>query len=88
MVRKTAPIGAAWVCVDSPHGMRALTGTALAATVRSVCKEYGMTDVPVEVADSFAEGIERAKELAGPAGVVCAWGSLYSLAELKAALGV
>jgi hypothetical protein len=38
------------------------------------------------VAESFAAGVTRAKEIAGEQGVVCAWGSLYSLSELKRAL--
>ena len=83
MVRAVAPLGAAWVCVTSPNVGRALSGADLAATVR---EEVPTSDVAVEVAESFPAALARAKELAGPQGVVCAWGSLYSLSELKHAL--
>ena len=85
MVRAVAPLGSAWVCVTSPNAARALSGDDLAATIR---EEAGQPDLLVEVADGFAEGIARAKELAGPQGVVCAWGSLYSISEIDRALGL
>lgn len=80
MIRAVAPLGSAWVCVTSPNVGRALSADDLAVAVREE------TAVPVNVAPSFAAGIELAKELAGEQGVVCAWGSLYSLSELKSAL--
>lgn len=86
MIRAVAPLGAAWVCVDSPHYGRALDGTSLSVAVREETAALGL-DPTIQVADSFAEGITAAKELAGSDGVVCAWGSLYSLADLKATLG-
>ena len=86
MVRRVAPLGAAWVCVTSPNVGRALSGDDLAAAVREENASLGLAEVDVEVADSFGAGVKRAKELAGSDGVVCAWGSLYSLAELKRVL--
>ena len=99
MVRAVAPLGVAWVCVTSPNAGRALSGEELAAAVRdelgapaASSDAPGAHDapgaVPVESAPSFAAGIARARELAGEEGVVCAWGSLYSLSELKGALGI
>ena len=83
MIRPVAPLGAAWVCVTSPNVGRALAGADLAAAVR---EEVARPGVPVETAPDFACGLARAKQLAGAHGVVCAWGSLYSLAELKDAI--
>lgn len=101
MILPVAPLGNAWVCVTSPNVGRALSGDDLAAAVRDVltadAKENTLcganppvpaASVPVEVAPDFAAGIARAKELAGEEGVVCAWGSLYSLSKLKSALNV
>lgn len=85
MVRAVAPLGAAWVCIDSPHAGRALDGASLAETVRRETDAMGLSP-QVEAGKSFVDGLARAKELAGPDGVVCAWGSLYSLSELKDAL--
>ena len=92
MIRRVVLLGAAWVCVTSPNVGRALSGDDLAAAVRDELACGGgsvvaAVEIAVEVAPSFAAGIERAKELAGAHGVVCAWGSLYSLAELKRAIG-
>ena len=87
MIRAVAPRGIAWVCVTSPNVARALSGDDLAKAVREECARVcTVSPVSVEVADSFAAGVKRAKELAGVDGVVCAWGSLYSLAELKRVL--
>ena len=82
MIRHVALLGAAWVCVTSPNVGRALSGEDLAKAVRSEVAP----DVLVETSSDFEEGMVRAKELAGEKGVVCAWGSLYSLSELKHAL--
>lgn len=85
MIRSVAPLGAAWICVTSPNAARALSGDDLAAAVR---EEAGpkLAAEDVRIAPDFASGIQLAKELAGDQGVVCAWGSLYSLSELKRAL--
>ena len=85
MVRSVAPLGAAWVCVDSPHYGRALDGASLAQAVRAEAADLGLSP-NIEVAASFSDGLARAKELAGADGIVCAWGSLYSLSELQDAL--
>ncbi len=88
MIRSVAPLGSAWVCVTSPNVGRALSGDDLAAAVREETNGMGISNVAVEVAPDFSAAVLRAKELAGDEGVVCAWGSLYSLSELKNALGL
>ena len=60
----------------------------LAAAGREEKNGMGNSNVAVEVAPDFSAAVLRAKELAGDEGVVCAWGSLYSLSELKNALGL
>lgn len=83
MIRAVADLGAAWVCVTSPNAARALSGDDLAAAVRD---ETSGSKPSVEVAAGFAQAMERARQLAGPSGVVCAFGSLYSVAEIRKAL--
>jgi dihydrofolate synthase/folylpolyglutamate synthase len=83
MIRAVAPLGAAWVCVTSPNVGRALSAEDLAATVR---RETEGREAVIECAPDFKQAMVRAKELAGEDGIVCAWGSLYSLSELKKAL--
>ena len=83
MVRAVSGLGAAWVCVTSPNAARALSGEDLALAIREEARAAG---VPVEVAPDFSRAMERARELAGPSGVVCAFGSLYSVAEIRKAL--
>lgn len=43
--------------------------------------------VVVEAAESFGAAAARARELAGSNGLICAFGSLYSLADVKRAFG-
>jgi dihydrofolate synthase/folylpolyglutamate synthase len=83
MVRAVSGLGAAWVCVTSPNAARALSGEGLALAIREEVRAAG---VPIEVAPDFSRAMERARQLAGPSGVVCAFGSLYSVAEIRKAL--
>jgi len=53
---------------------------------RAVRDEVASDEVAVEVAPGFSDAMKRARQLAGPAGVVCAFGSLYSIAEIRKAL--
>ena len=88
MVRAVIPLGSAWVCVTSPNVGRALSGDDLAAAVREEAAALGVDCGSVEVAPDFAAAMSRAKALAGDEGIVCAWGSLYSLSKLKDALNL
>lgn len=83
MVRAVAGLGEAWVCVTSPNAARALSGSDLAQAVREETQD---ANAAVEVAPDFSRAMERARQLAGPSGVVCAFGSLYSVAEIRKAL--
>lgn len=88
MIRTVAPLGSAWVCVTSPNVGRALSGDDLAKAVREEADKIGLNGMSVTVAPNFSAAMQQAKELAGEEGVVCAWGSLYSLSNLKDALGL
>lgn len=48
--------------------------------------EGAAAEIPVCVGESFADGLDRALELAGSEGVVCAFGSLYSVSCVKDAV--
>ena len=85
MIRSVAPLGAAWVCVTSPNVLRALSGDDLATAVTEESQALGLNP-QVQVAPDFASAMACAKELAGDEGVVCAWGSLYSVSLLKGVL--
>ena len=64
----------------TPDSYRALAAAELAASLSG----YGK---PVTSCDSVAEGVKRALELAGPDGLVCAFGSLYMTGEIRACFG-
>ena len=88
MLETVLPLGAAFVCV-APDNPRALPADKLARAIRwtgqdllgcSACtRPYVARDMP--------DALARACELAGPDGLVCAFGSLYSVGSVKAALG-
>jgi len=82
MIDLLKPLANAWVCA-TPPSYRALPAADLAQAIR----EQGVEEtVPVEAAEDFADALARARTLAGPGDVICAFGSLYSIGDLKAAL--
>lgn len=85
MLSCVVPLASAVVCVTPPVPRR-LPAEDLAVAVREVAQEAGILDLPVAVADGFSDALSRAQALAGEAGVVCCFGSLYSVGQLKGAL--
>lgn len=65
----------------TPDSYRALSAEELAKQL----SRYGK---PVTPCASVAEGVKRACELAGPEGLVCAFGSLYMTGEIRACFGL
>lgn len=65
----------------TPDSPRALSAQELAASL----SVYGK---PVTACASVAEGVRRACEMAGPEGLVCAFGSLYMTGEIRACFGL
>lgn len=70
-----APLAQAFVTI-TPPSPRALDAETLAQELF----HYGK---PAFAAPSISQGVERAMELAGPDGMVCALGSLYSVGEIR-----
>lgn len=88
MLETVLPLGAAFVCV-APDNPRALPADKLARAIRWTGQdllECSACTSPY-VARDMADALARARELAGPDGLVCAFGSLYSVGAVKAALG-
>lgn len=87
MLEEVLPLGSAFVCV-APESPRALSAYKLARAIRWTGQDLlGCSACvrPYEARD-FADAIARARELAGADGLICAFGSLYSVGALKAAI--
>ena len=88
MLETVLPLGAAFVCV-APDNPRALPADKLARAIRWTGQDLLGCSACTRpyVARNIADALARARELAGPDGLVCAFGSLYSVGAVKAALG-
>ncbi len=87
MLEDVLPLGSAFVCV-TPDNPRALPARKLARAIRWTGQDLLGCSACVNpvVARDFEDAIRRARELAGPDGLICAFGSLYSVAALKEAV--
>ncbi len=87
MVRTALPLAAGFVAV-TPDNPRALAAVEYAAEAERAAAEMAdvVDDLPVFAAETYEQAVARAEELAGPDGVICAFGSLYSIHETKEAL--
>ena len=83
MLRAVAPLASAFVCVMPPNP-RALDAADLAEAIRETCGELGAR-ATIEVAGDFDDAASAARKIAGSEGLICAFGSLYSIADVKAA---
>ena len=83
MLRAVAPLASAFVCVTPPNP-RALDAADLAEVIRETCGELGAR-ATIEVAGDFDDAASAARKIAGSEGLICAFGSLYSIADVKAA---
>ena len=83
MLRAVAPLTSAFVCVTPPNP-RALDAADLAEAIRETCDELGVR-ATVEIAGDFDDAVSAARKIAGSDGLICAFGSLYSIADVKAA---
>ena len=84
MIAEVLPLAGAFVCVTPPNP-RKLEAADLAEAIRAQAEQAGIADLQVAVAESFADGVEKARQIAG-LGTICAFGSLYSISEIKKAL--
>lgn len=87
MLEDVLPLGSAFVCV-TPDNPRALPAHKLARAIRWTGQDLLGCSACVNpvVARDFEDAIRRARELAGLDGLICAFGSLYSVAALKEAV--
>lgn len=87
MLEDALPLGSAFVCV-TPDNPRALPAHKLARAIRWTGQDLLGCSACVNpvAARDFEDAIRRARELAGPDGLICAFGSLYSVAALKEAV--
>lgn len=87
MLETVLPLGSAFVVV-TPDNPRALPAAKLARAIRWTGQDLLGCSACVDpyVARDMADALAKACELAGPDGLVCAFGSLYSVAAVKAAL--
>ena len=80
MLAEVLPLAQACVAATPPNP-RALSAAELAEAIREIAP-----DVPVYETDGFPQAVEKARELAGADDVIVAFGSLYSVGDLKAAM--
>ena len=80
MFRRVLPLAKAFVAV-TPDSPRALPAAELAAWLAQF-------SIPVSVQETLDQGVDTALALAGPEDVICAWGSLYSVGEIRHHLGM
>lgn len=87
MLETVLPHGSAFVCV-APDNPRALPAAKLARAIRWTGQDVLGCSACVNpyVARDMDDALAKARELAGPDGLICAFGSLYSVGALKAAL--
>ena len=87
MLEDVLPLGSAFVCV-TPDNPRALPAHKLVRAIRWTGQDLLGCSACVNpvVARDFEDAIRRARELADPDGLICAFGSLYSVAALKEAV--
>ena len=79
MIAEVADLAKAFVCATPPNP-RALPAADLAKAIADIVQDE---PVRIEVAADFSSAKRRALQIAGKNGVVCAFGSLYSISELK-----
>ena len=82
MLDRVASLGCAFVCVTPPNP-RALSAHDLAQAIREAIGSE--SPASIEEASDFPDAVHRARELAGADGLICAFGSLYSVGDVKAA---
>ena len=80
MFRRVLPLAKVFVAV-TPDSPRALPAAELAAWLAQF-------SIPVSVQETLDRGVDTALALAGPEDVICAWGSLYSVGEIRHHLGL
>lgn len=81
IIEPVLPIAKSFVTI-TPPSPRAMTATELSVLLK---REYGIASAPCE---RIAEGVARVLSQAEQADVICAYGSLYSVGEIRACFGL
>lgn len=81
MMRQVYPLAKQFVTV-TPNSPRGLSGEKLADHLRANC------DCGVVAAENVSSGVQIALSLAEEDDVICAWGSLYIIGEIRHQLGL
>ena len=85
MLATVLPYACAFVAV-TPDNPRALPAPEYAAEAKRVVAELADgAELPVYAACDYDDGAKRAGEYAGADGIICAFGSLYSIHQAKEA---
>jgi dihydrofolate synthase/folylpolyglutamate synthase len=84
MIDAVIPKARCVLCIAPPNP-RALSADDLARVLRSWADEHGR-NLPVEACPDAVCALKRARELAPADGIVCAFGSLYSVDEVMRAV--
>lgn len=87
MLETVLPLGSAFVTV-APDSPRALSAAKLARAIRWTGQDLLGCSACVRpyAARDMADALAKARDLAGPDGLICAFGSLYSIGPLMKAL--
>ena len=87
MLETVLPCASGFVAV-MPDNPRALPAEEYSAAARTVAAKLPVAPAPNAIlsATTYAEAVTAAERLAGPDGIICAFGSLYSIHETKEAL--
>lgn len=85
MVRIALPKGRAFFTI-SPESPRALSADDLAGEFHAASCESGGEHPVIEACESVRKAVWAARQCAGDGGIICYFGSLYSVAEVKRAL--
>ena len=75
-----------FLCVTPPNP-RALSANELAQVIQAIAEKRGLVlESGVIAMESMRDAVLKARSLVGAGDVICAFGSLYSIADVKAAL--
>lgn len=85
MLAEVVPLAAGFA-VYAPDNPRALPAEELAVAIRQAARRAGRQGAPVKALPSPGEALAFARGQVGEGGVVVAFGTLYAVGDLKAAL--
>ena len=87
MLEELLPLGSAFIVIEPPN-LRALPAEKLARAIRWTGQDLLGCSACTNpyIAEDIPDAVAKAREIAGPDGLVCACGSLYSIAEIERAL--